>query len=83
MGKKKRITKTTPEMRAKWEENQQRLERLINRRLEEEAVRTGTPVQRYEPGSPDNQRRLDRIIERRLAEDAALAEAKAAQTAQP
>ena len=35
----KKIRKTTPEERAKWLENQQRLERIIERRLAEEAAR--------------------------------------------
>jgi hypothetical protein len=36
--KKKKIQKTTPEERARWQENQDRLERIIARRLAEEGV---------------------------------------------
>ena len=36
---KRKIQKTTPEQWAKWEENQRRLERIIEHRLKEDASR--------------------------------------------
>ncbi len=37
---KRKIPKRTPEQRAKWQENQRRLELIIERRLKEDAART-------------------------------------------
>lgn len=36
---KRKIRKTTPEERARWRENHECLQRIIERRLEEEAAR--------------------------------------------
>jgi hypothetical protein len=36
---RKKTRKTTPEERAKWAENQRRLEEIIQRRLKEDAAR--------------------------------------------
>jgi hypothetical protein len=45
---KRKIQKTTPEQWAKWEENQRRLERIIERRLKEDAARAAAAGRKAE-----------------------------------
>ena len=45
----KKRTKTSPEQWAKWEENERRIEEIIQRRLKEDAARAQS--QRQEPAS--------------------------------
>jgi hypothetical protein len=46
MAKKKRTPKRTPEEKARWRENHERLERIIERRLAEEGVTRAEAIAR-------------------------------------
>jgi hypothetical protein len=48
MAKKRKWTRTTPEERASWQANQNRLERLLERRLAEEGVTRAEAIARLD-----------------------------------
>ena len=48
MAKRKKVRKTTPEDRARWQANHDRLERVLERRLAEEGVTRAEAIARLD-----------------------------------
>ena len=48
MAKRKKVRKTTPEERARWQANHQRLERVLDRRLADEGVTRAEAIARLD-----------------------------------
>jgi len=60
MDKKKNIP--TPEQRARWRANQERMTELVNRGLAELAAEKGVPFEPYAPGAPGNVERARQML---------------------